>query len=173
MIKNTKVLKVVAIIAMLVMSMYMLTGCGNNDSKKDKDDNASQGTYEEPIKYLVEGLSEANSDKFLKAFPNFVADQLGKYFDNDYLQEALEKAEDEYGKNVKMSYKVTGKEDLSSDELEEMVEDIQNSYDKNVEIKKGYAVDVEITTKGDDDEDTEEDTINVYEIDGKWYVLDL
>ncbi len=172
MLKNTKVLKIVAIIAMLVMSMYMLTGCGNNESKKDKKADNVEG-YEQPIKYLVEGLSEANSEKFLKAFPGFISEQVKQYFDADYLQTALDRAEDEYGANVKMTYKVTGKEEISEDDLKDMAEDVKDSYDEEVEITKGYVVDVEITTKGDDTEDTEEDSFDVYEIGGNWYVLDL
>lgn len=172
MLKNTKVLKVIAIIAMLVMSMYMLTGCGKSDSKNEKEADKVEG-YEQPIKYLVEGLSEANSEKFLKAFPEFISEQVKQYFDDDYLKTALDRAEDEYGANVKMTYKVTGKEEISEDDLKDMAEDVKDSYDEEVEITKGYVVDVEITTKGDDTEDTEEDSFDVYEIGGNWYVLDL
>ena len=54
-----------------------------------------------------------------------------------------------------------------------MEEDVLTNFNKEVKITKGYEVEIEVTTKGDDTEDTEKDAFNVYEIDGKWYILDL
>ncbi len=171
MLKNKRMLKLIAVFAMLVMSMYMLTGCEIGKKNSDKEDNSS--SYEEPIKNLIEGLSEANSDKLLKAFPGFISDYMKDIFTDEYLESTLKKAEEDFGANVKMSYKITDKTDLEDEELRKMEEDIQTNFNKEVKITKGYEVEIEVTTKGDETEDTEKDAFNVYEIDGKWYILDL
>ena len=170
MLKNKRMLKLIAVFAMLVMSMYMLTGCEIGKKNSDKDDSSS---YEDPIKNLVEGLSEANSSKLLKAFPDFIADYMKDIFTDEYLESTLDKAEEDFGTNVKMSYKITDKTDLEDEELRKMEEDVLTNFNKEVKITKGYEVEIEVTTKGDETEDTEKDAFNVYEIDGKWYILDL
>ena len=179
MLKNKYVIKLIAIFAVLLMSMYMLTGCefekSDSSKKKDKNDDNKEVTssYEEPVKYMVEGLSEANSKKFLKAFPDFISEHMEDIFTDEYLENTLKTAESEFGENIEMSYKITDKTEIDEDELNKMEEDIKNSFDEEITITKGYELGVEVTTKGDDAEDTEEDEFNVYEVDGKWYILDL
>lgn len=175
MLKNKSLLKVFAIFAVLLLSMYMLTGCETESSKKDKEksNDSVSSSYEEPIKNMIEGLSEANSSKFLKAFPSFISDYMKDIFTDKYLETTLKTAEEEYGKNVKMTYKITDKTEIDSDELKEMEEAVKTNFDKEIKITKGYELGIEVTTKGDDEEDTETDEMNVYEIDGNWYILDI
>lgn len=178
MFKNKYIIKLISIFAVLLMSMYMLTGCEfekSDSSKKDKNDDTKEITssYEEPVKYMVEGLSEANAEKFLKAFPEFISDYMEDIFTDEYLENTLKTAENEFGENIEMSYKIIDKTEIDKDELEKMEEDIKNNFEEEITITKGYELGVEVTTKGDDAEDTEEDEFNVYEVDGKWYILDL
>lgn len=175
MLKNKSILKIIAIFAVLLMSMSMLTGCelGKKSSNEKSDENAEQTSYEEPIKNLVEGLSEANAEKFLKAFPSYVGEYMENIFTDEYLKSTLQEAESDFGANIKMSYKVTNKEDISEEDMKQMEEEVKENFDKEIDITKGYTLDVEITTKGDNTEDKEEDIFNVYEVDGNWYILDL
>ena len=147
--------------------MVLLSGCNLN--KKDK--NAEVEAYEQPVKNVVEGLVEANSEKFLKAFPDYISDQMKTMFTEEYLKATVSKAEEEYGANIKMTYKVLDKNDISEEDLREMEEEVKESFGKEIRITKGYKLGVEITTKGDKAEDKEEDVFKVYEIDGKWYML--
>lgn len=171
MVKNKRLIKALTIMLVMMMSIVLLSGC-EIGSKKDKDKNEIQD-YEQPVKNMVEGLSEANSEKFLKAFPDFISDYMKTMFTDDYLSQTIEKAEEEYGSNLTMSYKVTDKKDISDSELQETQEEVKESFNKEVKFDKGYVLTVEITTKGDNDEDTETDDLKVYEIDGAWYLLAL
>lgn len=176
MLINKNILKLFAIFAVLLMSMYLLTGCEIGESKsKEKNENGEEITssYEEPIKNMIEGLTEANSSKFLKAFPSFISDYMGDIFTDEYLENTLETAEEEYGENIKMSYEITDKTEIEEEDLRKMEEDIKTNFDEDIKITKGYELGIKVTTKGDDAEDTEEDEFNVYEVDGKWYILDL
>lgn len=172
MIKNKSIFKCVAVLTVMIMSICMLTGCEMKIGGK-KDEEKKVESYEEPVKNLVEGLGEANAEKFLSAFPSFISDYMKDIFSDEYLKETLKEAEEDYGANIKMSYEVTNKEDISEDDIKSMQEDMKSYYNQDVTISKGYKLDVEITTKGDDSEDKDTDSFDVFEIDGKWYILDL
>jgi len=173
MLKKKNIFKIIVLLLIMVMSIGVLTGCGNNENGKEKEKEKEQAVeaYEEPVKYFVEGLAESNSEKFLKAFPEFLADYMGETITDEALKEMLTEAEEEYGANIKMSYKVTDKTEIGEEDLKEMQEEMATYYDEEVKVSKGYELDVEITTKGDDSEETESDTLEVYEIDGKWCIL--
>lgn len=176
MLKNKSILKFVAVLTVMIMSIGMLTGC-EMKSLKEKESNVknatSQGAYEEPVKNLVEGLGEGNAEKFLNAFPDFITSYMKDIFTDEYLQETLKDAEEDYGANIKMSYKVTKTTELSGDDLKSMQEDVKTNYGEEVNITKGYKLDVEITTKGDKSEDVDTDSFKVYEINEKWCIVDF
>ena len=109
----------------------------------------------------------------MKRLCKFISDYMEDIFTDEYLENTLKTAENEFGENIEMSYKIIDKTEIDKDELEKMEEDIKNNFEEEITITKGYELGVEVTTKGDDAEDTEEDEFNVYEVDGKWYILDL
>ncbi len=173
MLKNKRNIKLIAIFALLILSMQMLTGCeiGKFNSKKDQE--KAVEAYEEPIRNMIEGLSETNSGKLLNAFPDFITEYMKDIYTNEFLESTLDKAKEEFGANIKLSYKITDKKDLEEKDLKQVEESIKKNFDKEIKITKGYEVEVEVTTKGDEAEDTEKDAFKVYEVDGKWYILDL
>ena len=140
-----------------------------------KNEKSEEVAYEQPVINFVEGLGEANSEKFLKAFPSFISDNeyMKNTFTNEYLQGVLKNAEENYGANIKMTCKITNKEDIAEENLKTMQEDVKTYYNKEITITKGYKLSAEITTKGDNEEDVDTEDFEVYEIDGNWYMLDL
>ncbi len=185
MLKNKRIIKIIALLTVLIMSMSILTGCGEKESNKKesndketsdvKDDGSKEASaaYEQPIKYLVEGLEQTSAKTFLKAFPPFLGDMMDGIFTDEYLSSIIEESLEEFGDNIKMTYKVTDKEELTDEDLKEMEEEVKESFGEEIDITKGYEVKVELTTKGDDSEKTEKDSFEVFEIDGNWYVLDF
>lgn len=171
--KKICILKSVTVLAVIIMSIGLLTGCemkfGNKDEKNKTE------AYEEPVKNLIEGLAEANSEKFLNAFPPFISNNeyMKNTFTNEYLQGVLEKAQEDYGANITMSFKVTNKEEISEENIKNKEEDIKSYYNEEVTITKGYKLNTEITTKGNNEEDTDIGEFEVYEIEGKWYIIDF
>lgn len=167
MLKNKGILKITALLVMLFVSVVALTGCEFNKDKKDEN------AYEQPIKNLVEGLSEGNSAKFLEAFPGFISDYVKDIFTDEYLKSVIDEQKENYGDNITMSYKITKTEEISAEDLASKQNNILETYGKEVSITKGYKLDVEMTTKGDKTEDVDTDNMEVYEIDGKWCMIDF
>lgn len=174
MLRKNSILKSVTVLAVIVMSIGLLTGCEMKFGK-DKDKKTEEVSYEQPVINFVEGLGEANSEKFLKAFPSFISDNeyMKNTFTNEYLQGILKNAEENYGANIKMTCKITNKEDIAEENLKTMQEDVKTYYNTEITITKGYKLSAEITTKGDNKEDIDTEEFEVYEVDGNWYMLDL
>lgn len=134
---------------------------------------SSNEDFEKPIKYMVEGMVEGNSQKFLKAFPPFFADYMGSMFTDEYLKENVSNFLNVEGYNINVSYRIKSKSDLPSSDLDKMKSDISTSFNKNVSITKGYKVELEIVAEVSGHEETEPLELSVYCIDGEWYVLGL
>lgn len=170
MLKNKRLFKSIAILAIIVFSMFMLTGCEFGSKKEEEK---KKEAYEEPISNLVKGLEEANSQKFLSAFPSFISDYVKDVFTDDYMKEVLNQSKETYGENLTMNYTVTKIEDISKENLESQQQQIKELYGKEITISNGKKVEVEIVTKGDAKEDKDTDSFEVYEIDGKWCIIDF
>ena len=99
--------------------------------------------------------------------------EMDEYVDQEDMDDMLESLEEEYGKNIKISYKILDKEKIEKDDLEDVQEKIEKYYDEKVKVSAGYKVTVKSTVKGKEDSETDTDTMSVYKIDGKWYLLGL
>ena len=66
---------------------------------------------------------------------------------------------------------MTDKDELSDKKLKNIQEGLKDNYDiPKKSVTKGYKVDVDMTIKGKDDEDTNETTLYIVKIKGDWYV---
>lgn len=89
-------------------------------------------------------------------------------------EDYMEELEDYYGKNVKHSYKIKGKEKVSKSELEEFAEYLEEAYDIDPDsVTQGYDVEMEVTIKGSEEKDVNEVTVSVVKIGDAWYVTDI
>ncbi|HOZ54600.1 MAG TPA: hypothetical protein PK993_00930 [Clostridia bacterium] len=129
------------------------------------------GGYKTPISNMYKGMQKADLKSYLKAYPEFMG--MDKYIDQDDMDDMLKSLEKEYGKNIKISYKIIDTEKIKKDDLEKVKEKVSKYYDKDVKISEGYKVTVKSTIKGKDDSETDTDDMKVYKIDGKWYILGL
>lgn len=129
------------------------------------------GGYKTPISNMFKGMQKANLKTYLKAYPEFM--EMDEYVDQEDMDDMLESLEEEYGKNIKISYKILDKEKIEKDDLEDVQEKIEKYYDAKVKVSAGYKVTVKSTVKGKEDSETDTDTMSVYKIDGKWYLLGL
>ena len=158
---SVKSLKYIVISIMLLLSMYMLTGCEllKNDSKKDDEEKRKIEAYEERIDNIVNGLANADSELFLSAFPDFIAVHMQDVYNDDFLEGYAKIMKDEYGNNVKITFKVTEKSDIEADNLRKMEQEMKDNFDKEFTITNGYKLKVDITTKGEKAEDTKDDNL--------------
>ncbi len=127
------------------------------------------GGYKSPIKNYFNGLQKCNSKTYLKAFPEFMKDDLEDKYTDEYLEKKKDNAEDTYGDKVKYSYKVIDKTKLSKDELKDSKKALEKLYkDEKINLKEGYQVCVKVTIKGSDKKATSYETFVVYKLNGKW-----
>ena len=79
--------------------------------------------------------------------------------------------EDEYGDNIKVSYKILEKDDASSSDLDSMKDYIKSNYDiPKKSVTDAVELEVELTVRGDDDEETGESTFYAVKVDEDWYI---
>jgi len=121
---------------------------------------------------MIKGIEKQDADKFLSAYPEFLADQMDSYIDDDAMEEMYDMLEDECGKNIKISYKVTDKDKLDKGDLEDYEDEIDDNYDEKVKVTAGYELEVEMKIKGKDDEDEDENDFVILKIDGDWCVYE-
>ena len=82
--------------------------------------------------------------------------------------------EDEYGDNIKVSYKILEKDDASSSDLDEMKDYIKSNYDiPKKSVTDAVELEVELTIRGDDDEETTESTFYAVKVGGDWYICSV
>lgn len=138
------------------------------------------GGYKQPVDDMMKAIETGKGKYMYRAMPEFLMDY--QYEDEkkseiyDELDDAMEYVtdmlEDQYGDDVKISYKVKDKKKIDKDDLEDLEESIKDTYDEKVRVSKGYELEIKTKIKGDDDSDTDTSTINVYKIDGDWCLME-
>lgn len=133
----------------------------------------SKPAYQKPIDYFVKGLSTGKYSTFKKSMPKYVVRSLeDSYLDIESIFDSMaDEMKDEYGKNYKVSYKVKRKTKLDKDDLEDVEDLIDSLYDKNVKVTGGYELKVELRLTAKGDTEKSKTDINVYKIDGQWYMI--
>ena len=137
--------------------------------------------YKKAIDNYMDVLIYGKADKIEKLAPKEYWDYCEENYDTDitdiidqfedsyeYLSDHLE---EEYGKNVKVRYKITDKDDLSDKKLNTIRDNLKDEYGiAKKSVTKAYKIDAEMTLKGSDDEDTEDMTLIIVKIGGSWYI---
>lgn len=113
-----------------------------------------------------------------KAYWEWYEDEYDKDFDDikeeyeDNVDDMLDELEDEYGKRIRVSYKVEDKDALSKKKLEKLAEALNDRYDiKESSVKKAYELELEMTIKGSEDDEDTEITLTVVKIGSEWYPI--
>ena len=130
--------------------------------------------YKEPIDSLFDAIESGDIDDLEDAFPEYYLDS-DKY-DDDKMEDALKIASagiDLLGSdNIDISYDVIDKEAIDDDELEKLEDKIKKQYDEKVDVDKGYEVKINMLFEFGKLEKSQELTIKVYKIDGKWCITE-
>lgn len=185
MINKRNLLKIVAVVSIILLSMFTLTGCGNN---KEKQVSSEELNYQEPLKNYFEGVKNKDVNQVIKAFPDFM-DMASKVSSED-IDDLYSQYEALYGANIRIDYSFGDAVELSEEELSELEEEVLSVYQslENIDITAGYSVPVKVTVTGDgieksseenEDNNSEENTnSNVEESDmyvlqynGNWYMM--
>lgn len=160
--RTKNIAKLLITSVMLIAIVTLLTGCGNK-----KEEPKATETYEEPIKNMTEGIQNTNIEKYMSAFPDFIDYKVTQSDLDEMMNVYIEK----YGQDIKISYEITQKEEITGNKLSEIQDNIKTYYNHECSVTKGYKLNVSRTVKGIKDQQTTSSIINVYEIDGKWYSI--
>ncbi len=118
--------------------------------------------YEKPIKYLEDGINNADLETFLKAFDSDIAKYYSGYGEDSFIDEM-----DDYS----ISLKIVDKERIDKDDLKETLKDdygIKASTARKA--TDGYILEIEGELTEDDETDESEFEIVVIKIDGEWKI---
>lgn len=182
MIKGKKLLRIMAVMSIIFVSICVFTGCGK------KKQNSNEQDYREPIISYFDGIKEKNLEKVLAAFPDFMG--MSKNITMTEIDDLYKYYENEYGNNIKITYEFGDAVALGEEELAELEDEAKSTYSDagDIDFTAGYTVTVKVTVEGDgvtnnsegtDEENkgekTAKDTVDnqMYSIqyNGKWYML--
>ena len=127
------------------------------------------GRYKSPIKKYFKGLNKCDADTYVAAYPDFLKMETK----DKTLTDRKKNLEKTYGDNVKYKYNILKKTKIEKKDLEKVKDAIKDKYKESVKVTKGFKVKVKQTVKGKKDYDYATDSVFVYKIDGKWYILDI
>ncbi len=135
--------------------------------------------YKNPVKYYEQMLN-GNFKNIEKIIPEKAIEESEEDIDfDDLVEEAeeeyelyLEELEEDYGDNVKIDIKITDKDVLKEKKLNNIRDGLKDNYDiPKKSVTKAYKLELELSIKGSDDEETDDLDVIVAKIDGKWYMV--
>lgn len=137
------------------------------------------GGYQKPLKNAQSAIKSEKADKFVKAYPEELVEAFDDYYDDtddkdfvEYVENDIEGtidyAEDEYGKDCKISFKVVDTIKLNDDELDDVSKKIEKATDEDIDVKKGYKVVYKVTIDGKKEKVESFDTCTIVKAFGKW-----
>ena len=165
MIKNKRnLLKILSIITIMMLSIFMLAGCGKNDENNNEE---SSTAYLQPLTDYFEGIKNRDIEQVIRAFPDFAG--MSENLTSGDLDDLYAQYESLYGANIKIDYTFGEAVALSEEELNELENEINaaynNSEEQTIDITAAYTVPVTVTITGDglqedaqNNESTEETT---------------
>lgn len=130
------------------------------------------GGHKEPIDNLVKFMETGDEEYFYDVMPESMVESLSdseKEMISGIFETAFESLDIE-----SVEYEIIDEDELDEDELKDFEETLEEGIDDDVdvEVTKGYSCEVEMTmtaeVDGETEEKTEEMTLDVYKVDGKW-----
>lgn len=156
---------IVVVLALIVVLVICLSGGGAESALDTYMDVLYQGKASK-----VEKIAPPEFwDKYLDDNDMDMDDVEDKM--KDLHKTIIRTLEDSYGDDIKISYKITDKDDVSKKDLDTMKDHLKSAYDiPKKSVTDACEFDVEMKIKGDDDEDTDDATLYAVKIDGDWYI---
>lgn len=138
--------------------------------------------YTKPIDNLIDitfnGKFDNIEDMAPEAYWAYVEDEYDVDLDDmiddaeDNYDELMEYYEEEYGSNIKVSYDVLDKKELSEKKVKKIASALKDQYDIDKDaLTKVYELEVELEIKGSEDDDSSGTELIVAKIDGDWYLI--
>ena len=140
--------------------------------------NIAGAGYKKPVRDYIKAMNKCDTKKLLSVtMPESKLKEIKKNVKDSVidwdslldkmdgvLEEGMEELEDDYGKNVRYSIKITDKEKVKGDDLDDLKEEYEDIYD--AEIKKDNLLEAEVTIKGKKDEESNDTSFYVVKVKG-------
>ena len=165
--------RVFAMALAVMMMLCLFVGC---EKESDSKGSSKSKGYEEKLQIMADmRIGKVSKKDILSLYHEKVceAEELDSVVDEllEYAEEMRDEMEEELGSNLKASYKVIEKEELTGEDLEDLKENLNSRYDINEDdIEKAYSLNVEFTFKGSDNKERTEQRITFACIDGEWFL---
>lgn len=148
-------------VMLLLTSLFILTGCG-----KEK----------RTINYLMDNYVKAYTKSDLAAekdiFPNFYLKKYEKYVNKEALTKETKNAQEKYGDDFNITYKVKKETKMSEKELKEFNEKMKKNIEEAPAATECYVYEGDIELKGSKDSTKSNlSTIARCKYDGTWYLI--
>ena len=131
-------------------------------------------SYEYPVQQLMASIEQQDGQMIIDVLPDEFIDLQTDYYDSEQeLAEALEyyvfSGFDQYS-SIDVSYHITDRDHLDSDDLDELIEDYSNNFNITPDITDAYELKLDAEITADGERFSPEYSLNVIEIDGIWYL---
>lgn len=127
----------------------------------------NDGGYEKPVSQFFNGFNKCDSSMIAKSLPKNAADEFEKQMSDENLESMISLLEIAYGKNIKISYEIEDKNELSKNEIKAL------EKSSGLDIKDAYDLTVEIDFKGKKEEKETKSVITVAKVKGEgWKIVD-
>jgi hypothetical protein len=171
------------LLILIIVCIMAFTGCSS--SKKDESTEEDyMGTASDAVYNYYRAMFRLDPDyvDYLapKAYWDYLSEEeeltiknIKEYIeDEEYIDYVNDTYETLVGKNASVTYEIADKNPADDSTAETIKNHLESEY--NIEkssIQEVIEIEIELTIKGDDDEDTSETTVNAVEISGNWFLL--
>lgn len=165
--RNIAIIAAAAVVVIVVLIVALTAGGGYKSAINNYIDVMIKGQVNKLDKLAPQEYWEYYEDNY-----DMNIDDLEKDAE-DMVDTIIDMLEEEYGDNVRVSYKVTKEDKLTDNELNEIREGVNDRYGiARKSVTEGYDISFDTTVKGNDDEMTSEASAYIVKIDGGWYLTD-
>ena len=135
---------------------------------------------ERPIRSYFSAVENADGEKLISSLPECAAvsldesaaklgfDSAAKWYEDEMLTDTLKELEEDHGKGIGISYTVSDRRALSDDECGKLSEKLGSEFGSPSDVDKAYELDITYTIKGRSGSVSEDKTVTVCKIGGKW-----
>ena len=143
-----------------------------------------QGSPKKTVNKYVEAVVDGDAEEIIEImYPKSIIRRIVSDRDmtmeefEESLEDNLEYMEDKnremYGRNLRGRVRILSSETLDREEVRNREERIKASYDVNIDISRAVKLECELTLSGSRGSEVDEETITLYKIGKKWYVLEM
>ena len=166
--------KLLAILCALAV-LVSLAACSSSKSKDEKSGGSYKDavtTYEKLMNGDIKQIKNLLPPEIIDLYEEESGDSIEAYMDEleESYADFIEEAEYDYGDNVKFTISIAEKTECDEDRIEQIQVALEDEYDIEFDVKAAYEVVLEMTTKGSEDSDTDEEEAFILQLGKNWYL---